>query len=234
MIVIGTTLAAFVMDDRNTWGAWISNASDLADATDHDLKFFAAIELDGQGLSPFQPLIEDLERIGGTYFTYSLDDGRTKVTGGNRIPHIVTGRNIIIEYAVSISDASHILFLDADTAPPADCINKLLEVDHPIVGGHVPTYCLNGPVVEKYPFLVEEHMNTAGFLLVDRGLFRYMRWRSDPDANMTDDPCWHYDALKFHNAPTYVRKDVVGKHYPESIGPIEQRGHASMEVIRPN
>jgi hypothetical protein len=62
-------------------------------------------------------------------------------------------------------------------------------------------------------------------------LFRKLRWRSDPDENLTDDPCWHQDALAL-GVPTYVRKDVVGRHHPESIGPIEGRGH-DMTVVRP-
>lgn len=228
-------MAAFVMDQPDTWGGWLVGAEELranAEAVGHEVEFFAVLEVDGRGTAPFNPLFERLLAIGGGYYTYSLDDKRTKVTGGNRILHIVTGRNILTEYAVSRSDCTHLLYLDADTTPPPDAIPRLLEVDHPLVGGDVPTYCLSGPPVPEYPFPVEEHMNTAGFLLADRSIFRAVRWRADPDLNLTDDPCFHADALAL-GVPTYVRKDVQGSHHPPSIGPIEARGH-DMTVVRPD
>lgn len=236
MILVGTTLAAFVMDQEETWGGWLAGAEELravAQSSGEEVCFFAALEVDARGIEPFNPLLERLFALGGTYYSYSLDDKRTEVTSGNRILHIVTGRNIVTEYAVGMSEVSHVLFLDADTAVPVDTIPKLLEMNHALVGGEVPTYCLSGPKVARYSFPVQEHMNTAGFLMVRRDLFVKMRWRTDPDANLTDDPCWHHDALNLHGVPTYVRKDLIGRHFPDSIGSIETRGHKNMSVLRP-
>lgn len=227
MIVVGTTLAAFVMDIKDTWSSWLRNSEELS--RDYDVQYFAAIEVDSRGLEPFAPLVRRLEEIGGMYHSYSIDDGRTEVTSANRLRHICAGRNLVQDFALE-RRATHVLFLDADTMPPADAITKLLEMDHPLVGGQVDTYNLSGPPVDRYPYPVEEHMNTAGFLLVGEPLLTRLRWRWD--WGMTDDPCFHRDAIEFFGIPTYVRKDVKGTHFPQHIPPIEQRGHDDMKVYR--
>jgi hypothetical protein len=227
MIIVGTTLAAFVMDKQETWSSWLNNSEQIINSHPEVL-YFAAIEVDKRGIAPFEPLIKRLAELNGDYYTYSLDDRREQVTGDNRISHITTGRNIVHDYATG-RRASHILFLDADTTPDPNTLPKLLEMEHPLVGGEVGTYCLSGPRVDKYPYPVEEHMNTAGYLLVADTVFRRIRWRSD--WGMTDDPCFNRDAIDFLGIPTYVRKDCIGTHYPPSIGPIETRGH-DMTVYR--
>lgn len=228
MIIIGCTLAAFVMDQKETWSSWLKNADQLKQSYSEGIKYFASIEVDARGLKPFEPLLEKLSEVEGDYFSFSLDDRREEVTGSNRLRHICVGRNIIHDYAVE-QRATHILFLDADTAPDPETLPKLLEMNHPLVGGEVSTYCLNGPPVNKYPFPVQEHMNTAGYLLVEEKVFNRLRWRWDWTGS--DDPCFHRDAIDLLGIPTYVRKDVYGKHYPECIGPIETRGH-DMRVFR--
>jgi len=229
MIVVGATLAAFVMDQEATWGSWLRNVDQIKASHPDGVQYFAAIQVDARGLTPFEPLIEALTSIGGEYWTYSLDDGRTEVNSHNRVRHIALGRNVISEYAVSVG-ATHILALDADLLPADDTLPKLLELNHPLVGGEVPTYALRGSSVPGYSFHVESHMNTAGYLLIANSVFSRLRWRWDP-AGLTDDPCYHLDAETLLGVPTYVRKDCVGKHYPESIVRIESRGH-DMRVER--
>lgn len=222
-IAVCTTLAAFVMDQVDTWAAWLRTAEQLK--ADHpDVKFFAAIEVDARGLAPFGPLLDRLAEVGGEYWTYSLDDGRVSVSTANRLRHIVAGQNLASDYATSVG-ASHMLFLAADLMPPGDAISKLLAMDHPFVGGEVTTYCLHGPKVDGYPFPVEAHMPTAAFVLIRRDLFKVIKWRWDADAGMSDDPAYYHDALTYHGVQALVRKDCVGRHFPESIGPIESRGH---------
>lgn len=227
MIIVGTTLAAFVMDQKETWSSWLNNAEQIK-ASQEDVKYFASIEIDGRGIEPFAPLISRLKEISGTYFTFSLDDYRTSVDSVNRLRHICMGRNIITEYAIG-EQATHILYLDSDLAPDPETLPKLLEMNHPLVGGEVKTYRLSGPQVSHYPFHVEHHTNTAGYLLVHNHVFNRIRWRWD--WGNSDDPCFAMDAQDFLGVPTYVRKDLIGKHYPEHIGPIETRGH-DMSVIR--
>lgn len=238
MIVVGATMTGFATSDPRLCTSWLKTAVELwlnAKDAGHDAMFFAAVEVDARGVAPFAELETTLLRlrcqgIPVEMWTYSYDDGRSEVTTANRLAHICAGRNIITDYACGIG-ASHILFLDADMRPPGDAIPKLLELNHSLVGGEVPTYGLTGPTIEHYPFPVQTHMNTAGFLLVARDVFRFIRWRWDVDAGMSDDPCYERDAREWLGIPTYVRKDVVGRHWPEAIPALEHRGY-DRRVVR--
>jgi hypothetical protein len=240
MIVIGTPITTFAMDRDYLWSSWLRNAEIIKRT--HDVKYFAAIEVDSRGIEPFFPLIKRLLAVGGDYWTYMYDDRRTSVNSENRINHICMGRNIIQDYAAKLDsmgmDVTHILHLDADLTPHNDTIPMLLEMGHPLVGGDVSqTYCGTGPRVDKYDFPVEEHLNTAGYLLVARDLYSRLRWRKDHRYSfrhhdkwgtiipMGDDQCYYYDALTLFNIPTYVRKDCIGQHNPPGVAPFEMRGY---------
>jgi hypothetical protein len=232
MILAAATMTCFALSAEPACLSWLNTAEQLRESHPDGVDFFAAFELDARGIAPFQPVTDRLTELGGTWWTYTYDDGRTEVTSGNRFGHICAGRNLIADRAVT-AGASHILHLDADMEPPADCLPKLLEMNHPLVGGEVPTYSLRGPYVPGYPYAVQEHMNTAGFLLVARSVFRRLRWRFDLEAGLTDDPCYHLDAKELLGVPTYVRKDVIGRHWPESIPPLEDRyGPGSRALVR--
>lgn len=257
-IVVATTLHAYVTDSQDTSEAWLYNAEAIADSHPDGVRFFAAIELDGRGLAPFASLLRRLNTLalhpsvtGIDHWTFSFDDGATEITTENRLRRITMGQNMANDFAMS-AGASHLLFCAADCAPPPDVLPKLLEMNHPLVGPEIPTYCLTGPkpirtvwitdtgerltqpavgttIVDEdaeylYPdFPVQEHMASAACILLARDVFRQLRWRADGDAGMTDDPCLHHDALNLLGIPTYVRKDCVARHYPECIGSIEQR-----------
>lgn len=235
-IVVATTLAAFVMDDPDTWGAWLRNAEAIK-ASHPDVRYFAAIEIDARGLDPFAPLLDHLADIGAEWWTFHLDDGRTEVTTANRLRHITMGQNLATDYAVSCG-ASHLLFLAADLEPPPDALPKLLALDHPFVGGEVSTYCLSGPDVmgmdgRDFGFPVQRHMPTAAFVLIAREVFNRLRWRHDAEAGMSDDPAYHHDAYTLLGVQALVRKDCVGVHHPVRIGPVETRHSAEqMRVHR--
>ena len=222
-VVVATTLAAFVMDQPDTWQAWLRNHQAIK-ASHPDVRYFAALELDARGLAPFAPLLAEMEAAGAERWTFHLDDGRTTVTTENRLRHITMGQNLATDFSVSCG-ASHMLFLAADLEPPPDALPKLLEVDHPLVGGEVPTYCLSGPDVGGFGFPVQRHMPTAAFVLVARSVFNVLRWRADGEAGMSDDPCYHHDARTLLGVDALVRKDCVGVHHPIRIGPVETRGH---------
>lgn len=242
LVVVGTTLAAFVMDDPDTCLSWLAEAEAMLDSWPAGVRFFAALELDARGIAPFGPLLERMAELDEreiragrgpvcSTWTYTLDDGRTEVTTANRLRHIVAGQNLATDFALS-AGASHLLFLAADLRPDPATIPKLVEVDHPLVGGHVSTYCLDGPMAPRpYPFPVKVHMATAAYVLIRRDLMRFVRWRWDSDSGMSDDPCLHHDAKHIFGVDTYVRHDCVGRHFPETIGAIETRGH-DMTVVR--
>lgn len=223
MIVVGASLTHYAMAHRETWATWLDTAEGLQKHSAEPLKFFAAIEVDGRGLEPFAPLVSRLQELDSDWWIFRLDDGRTEAfTAAARLPHICAGRNLIAEKATALG-ASHVLYLDADCCPPADAIPKLLELGWPYVGGEVPTYCLHGESVPGYPFPVEEHMPVAAFLLVRREVFKRLRWRWDPERGMHDDACYAHDAEQLLGIRPRVRKDVIGRHYPERIGPVETR-----------
>jgi hypothetical protein len=234
VIVIGTTVPPYVMDDDDTWSAWLYTAEAIAKT--HDVRYFAAIETDARGIEHFEPLTTRLREVGGEWWEFRFDDGADEITTANRLRRITLGQNITTMYTEDLG-ASHLLFMAADCCPPDLTIPKLLEVNWPIVGGEVTTYGLHGEAVmsnprtfEAYDFPVEEHMATAAFVMIERDLLKRVRWRYDLVAGMSDDPCLHYDALML-GYPTLVRKDVIGLHYPECIGPIEDR-HADRIVRR--
>lgn len=281
MIVIATTLHAYVTDSADTSEAWLYNIEQIAASHPGGVALFAAIELDTRGTTPFAPLLGRMKRAGQLpgvvsvdHWTFSFDDHAEQITTANRLRRITMGQNMANDYAM-YAGASHLLFCAADCAPAGDVLPKLLELDHPICGPEIPTYCLSGPVPEAeglpeepcpgkcqgrgviyqgpmsyemtcpecdgagyvhgpmFPdFPVQEHMASAACILLGREVFRQLRWRSDGDMGMTDDPCLHHDALHLLGLPTYVRKDVFARHYPECIGSIEQRHSDEARTIR--
>lgn len=226
-IAVCSTLAAFAMRDEDIWGAWLYNAVAMKDSHPDGVTFFAAIEVDARGEEPFHPLMHRLNELGGEWWTFMLDDGRTEVTTGNRLRHICMGQNLCSDYASS-PGITHMLFLAADCCPPADAIPKLLEVDYPYVGGHVSTYCLDGirAIDPRWEGMdIRTHMPTAAFMLLRRDVYKRLRWRWDIETGESDDPAYWRDARELLGVEAVVRHDVVGRHFPEAIGPIESRGH---------
>lgn len=230
MIVVATTVHAFVMDNPDHWGSWMKNAEKVKENYSRfgdwaGVQYFAAIQTDARGIEPFGPFVERLTEIGGGYWTYSFDDGRTQVTTKNRIRHIVMGQNICNEFAMGTHGCTHMLFMAADCMPPDDILPKMLEMDHPLCAPYISTYGLRGKKVEKYPFEVEEAMASAACVFMNRSVFSSIRWRWDFDKNMSDDPCLHHDAIHYLGVPTYVRHDCEAIHFPQAVGAIETRGH---------
>lgn len=223
MIVLGATCAPYKTDDPLGVLSWLTHAEAIKASHPDGVQVFCALEVDGRGHDVYGPLRQRLDDLGAVVWTFSLDDGARTLTSHGRLVRICTGRNLVTQYGCD-SGATHILFADTDVAIPPDALPRLLELDWPMAGGKVPTYCLDGPRVPEYAYDVREHMNTAGFLLVERQLFRRLRWRWDAEAGQTDDPAYHADAVAL-GFPTFVRHDVVARHHPESIAPLEWRGH---------
>jgi hypothetical protein len=218
----------------------------------HSVKFFLALELDSRGLKPCQSVVSVLNSLDAEtdVWTFSVSNGVEEISTDERIFRITTGRNMITEYAMR-EKASWIFHVDSDLRPDPETFSKLLDVGWPVVGGEVPGYCLHGPAVENrrnfmevanpnnrhieelvlgfgddsetYPYPVESHWNTAGYLLVHRSVFRQIRWRHDFGRDLTDDPAWGEDVKNWLGVDTLVRKDCVGWH--RGLVPVEYRGH---------
>jgi len=233
-IIVGTTLHAMAMSDLDAWSSWLKHAERqraMAAAAGYDLRHFAAIQVDGRGLAPFGPLLDQLEQLGGSYWTYSLDDGRTKTTMVNRWRHITFGQNVVVEFCQSDPAVEWLLFLAADCAAPSNIVPAMLEMGHPLVAPFISTYGLRGEPVPGYDFPVEDAMASAAALFINRSVFRKIRFRWDLDTGMSDDPCFHADARDLLGVPTHVRMDVLARHYPEAVGDYESRGYDT-EVVR--
>lgn len=232
-IIIGTTTAPYKALSGEDLD-WLHGAEDMIAQTlpviEGDLIYAAALEVDGRGAGVYDALYKRLgqleafsPRVKVMVWTFSVDDNDKEINGANRLVRICTGRNMIHEMVNRMPEVSHVMFIDSDLKIPADSLVKLLEMDHPIVGGDVPSYCLGGPWVPEYDFPVQQHWNTAGFLLITSAVARKLRWRSDLQAGSTDDPCFASDAEAMGFGPTYVRKDIIGIHRP--LAAVEHRGH---------
>ena len=248
-ILVATTMAPYAALSPHPEASqnWLAGAEQLIDRTireGHTIEYLAMLETDARGEAPYRDVrarLRDLDVLSEIRYFSMVDMWDRVVTSNNRLWHICTGRNLIQQYAIK-HDFDYILFVDADTSVPEDAVVKLLELDWPLTGGHVPTYVLDGPRIAriKDPHTgvehdyrdidVRLHMNTAGFLLVARDIFRRVWWRIDPDEKMTDDPCYNFDAAQLGYA-TLVRHDIEGRHFPESITPMEDRYSAQQRTV---
>lgn len=225
MIVVATTLPPFVMTDPGLWGSWLTNGEAIR-ASRPDVRFFAALEQDSRGIEEiYNRLLRRLdEDLDGDWWTFRYDDKATRITTQNRVRRINAGFNMAIEYAIA-HGASHLLICSGDTVLPADVLPKLLEVNADCVGAECPSYALTGPDVSHlYDGIpVQDKLATVAAMLIERDAFRRVRFRNDPDVGMTDDPAYRHDLHELGMVQV-VRTDVIARHYPEILVPLEDRG----------
>ena len=218
-ILVATTIAPYKVDGTEL--NWLTHAA--AWREQHDARFFAAIEVDARGMAPFERFCLRLRELGGNWWSFQIDDGASEITTENRLLRICTGRNLSTEAALRDPSVSHVLFLDSDVSPAANSIPELSRLKRPLAGGEISTYCLSGPkVITSDQKIVEEHWNTAGYLLVRRDVLRSVRWGWDPDGGLTDDHWYQQSAEKLGFGVTWVHKGIVGTHLP--LCPLETRG----------
>lgn len=236
--VIGTPLVGWKVD-RKEHMAWLDNKDEIL-AKFPNAKFFSSFELDHRGLEVFKEVIDSLKEVNGDYWTYTINDMEKEVTSYNRWIRIETGRNLIREFAQRLrkmsghhwgedcTEVNHgkvnyeaILYIDSDIYVTAEDIEKLFEIDHPIVSLDVPAYGLRGPVVNEDP-RIEEHWNTAGMLLVNSPALYDLTWGYNAMMNLSDDPTFQYHAVKLGYGQTWVRKDTKVRHMGQLV-PVEHR-----------
>lgn len=247
--VIGTPLVAWKCDAGEHMN-WLANHKEIMNRFPN-VKWFTALELDARGIEPFSEVINCLKEVNGDYWTYSINDMQPKVTSSNRWIRIETGRNLIREFAqrVRITSGHHwgedctelnygvvnytaILYVDSDIELTADVVEKMLEIDRPIVGVDVPSYCLTGKTINESP-RVEEHWTTAGCMLVNAPAFYDLPWYHNAYLNLSDDPTFQSMAerllrregisnLDTTYGMTWVRKDIQALHKGRMV-PVEDR-----------
>lgn len=255
-LVIGTPLVGWKCDMGEDL-TWLEQAQNIL-ARFPNVKFFAALELDSRGLEPFAKVIEKLKEVNGDYWTYSINDMESEVTSSNRWIRIETGRNLIREFAQRLrktsghhwgedcTEINHgvinydgILYVDSDTMLTSEIVEKMLEVDHPLVGVDVPVYGLKGKAVSTSP-RIEEHWTTAGMLLVNAPAFYDLPWYHNAYLNLSDDPTFQSMAerlkmrvgienLEETYGMTWVRKDIKAEHRGRLV-PVEQRGIKNRDI----
>ena len=247
--VIGTPLVGWKADMGEEM-SWLENSKQIAEKFPN-VKFFTALELDSRGLEPFSRVLSALKEINGDFWTYTINDMESTVTSSNRWIRIETGRNLIREFAQRLRKTSGhhwgedcteenfgvvnydaILYVDSDIILTAEIIEKLFEVDHPIVSADVPVYGLKGKAVSTNP-RIEEHWNTAGMLLVNSPAFYDLPWYHNAYLNLSDDPTFQSMAERLHRrvgaevfedtyGMTWVRKDISAKHMGQLVA-VESR-----------
>lgn len=245
-ILVGSTIPAFkALETADQWGAWLYGAHEIetnALRVRHDLEWIVTLQQDARGDRPFERLLVALAAVNATVYRYMIDLGQLRITTNNRFVGICIGRNLIIEHALNDPEIEWIYFADSDIEAPPDVLPKLLELGDrfKVIGAHVPTYAL-GHDAPKLPGTVGDsrvHWNTAGSLLVHRDVFRRVPWRWNPDEDgpagpgdvCSDDPATQHEMERL-GYPTVVRHDVICRHYPQSVLPLEDRAH-DLEVYR--
>ena len=220
---VAATVTSGFRGDPAGLTAWLAHAQNWAARGAH---LFAAVQTAPATAHRLAAALARFAADGVDTWEFAVAD-RGPATGERRLTPICAGRNLAQQAFLLDPTATHVLFLDADVTPPADLPDRLLEVSHPVVGGHVPAYCLGGPPVPwaagAFPpgADVRAHWNTAGCLLVGRAVVRRVRWGWDKDAGATDDPTYQRDAEGMGVGPTWVRHDVVCHHAP--LEPWENR-----------
>lgn len=238
-ILVASLIAPPFLDDPRRWGSWIENQEQIRKSVPGtNIEYYCAVELDGRGMEPYFDAgwTQAMGRAGVIFETFSYGSGRTAIETGSRLKHICMGRNMISQRAIENPNVTHILGLDGDVAPPPDILPNLLAVDYPLVAARIPTYCMKGPrLVENprnpkqiYPAswgVEDTRMSSAGAWLIERDVFRSLRWRTDPDLGLSDDPAYLHDIKKVLGVdpPVLQRSDTIALHWPAVIGPIETR-----------
>lgn len=254
--VIGTPLVAWKCDAQEHMD-WLADRVEICRKFPN-VKWFAAFELDNRGIEPFADVISALKEVNGDYWTYSINDMQKKVESGNRWIRIETGRNLIREFAqrhrvtsghhwgedcselnFGVVNYAAVLYIDSDMSIDSSSIEKMLEVNRPLVGMDVPAYCLSGAIISENP-PIQEHWNTAGALLVNAPAFYDLPWSHNSYLNLSDDPTFQsmaerllrregVNTLDSTYGMTWVRKDGQARHNGRLVS-VEDRNISDRDI----
>jgi hypothetical protein len=125
------------------------------------------------------------------------------------------------KYNEGVINYQAILYIDSDMMIDSNTIEKMMEIDRPLVSVNVPAYGLGGKVVNDSP-RIEEHWNTAGMLLVNAPAYYDLPWYHNNLLNLSDDPTFQHLAERLPYGQTWVRKDISATHMGQLL-PVEGR-----------
>jgi hypothetical protein len=221
-LLISTTIVGWKCE-RNEHLEWLKNKEDIV-KNFPNVEFFVTLELDNDGIEPFREVIQEIKKVNGSYWTYSINDFNKQVRSQNRWIRIETGRNLIREYAQrktwSENGEEHdlppnieyegILFIDSDMTLDSEIIKKLLEVNAHVVGAKVDGYGLIGEDITDSP-LLQKGGATIAALLVNSPAYFYLPFHHNSYLKINDDFTLQ-DTLEEQFGPILVRKDAIAFH----------------------
>lgn len=157
-----------------------------------------------------------------------------------RLNPIMTARNMSIQAAQGLQ-ATHLFQVDADVVVPTNSIERLLEINRPLVGGSVPGRGVHSTIwygkkavrdlTENLPsHLIEMEYCTCGFLLIERQVFDVLKYRSGPhnkvkSAMLSEDPAYGTDAHDVWEFPWWtVDTTLVAEHLDDPEAPLTAAG----------
>ncbi len=150
-----------------------------------------------------------------------------------RLDAIVIARNMARAYMLR-TDATHLLFIDADVIVSPEGLQKLLALDHPVCGGLVPgrgahghVYYVFGPrrSVPDHPEVIECSHGTCGYMLIRRDVlstlaFRFGASRETPGKVLSEDPAFCSDAFLNGFGRYWIHTGVKAAHWDDPQDPL--------------
>lgn len=146
-----------------------------------------------------------------------------------RLIPIVSARNMAISCAM-ILGATHLLQVDSDVIIPPDSIEQLLSLNHPIVGGVVPgrgdhkhVNYISGNRIQIADNIIEADCGTCGFMLIQRSVFEYIRYRFgsssiDKTVMLSEDPAYTEDAREIWKfGRMQIKTDLIAEHRDDPV-----------------
>ena len=236
MILVASTLASYKAKFEIETVAWLLRGEEWLKRG--DVHFFLALQTYGHGKP--KAVCDRMAALGGTVWEYEIDEHTSEITRPLCHNSVCTGRNLAIEFAQRDPAYTHVLHLDSDIECPADMLDRLLEMKYPVCGAHVPAACLDGPRVTMDNEMrircgatadIRAHWNTAACLMLERRVFKWVRWAWSIEDGCTDDPWFQRCIERTTGYETWVRHDVLCKHMPEIMVDKFARG-ADMSIRR--
>lgn len=145
-------------------------------------------------------------------------------------------RNCCVRTFLDHKDFTHLFFVDSDTEPPLDVLDRLLALDAPLAAGIYPllmpsglkwslSNCIDGKYIllsdlPSYtePFICDA--GGAGCLLIRRDVFDlvkwpWFKWIENADGSQVSEDIYFFKKANFKGCRLKVDPEVICNHYKE-------------------